>query len=129
MCDLLDTLITLLKSYDYMGDPALGKMWDRSLVYVATEFGRSKTRPSGSTSWGTGHDLNNGSLIISPLIKGNRAYGGVDPKTGLTYGFDRMTGEPKRDVTLFEGDVYSLIAHAMGIEFPGRVDFPAVVKS
>jgi len=125
---LLDSFISLLKEYDYMGDPALGKMWDRSLIYVATEFGRSKTRPSESQSWGTGHDLNNGSLLISPLIKGNRVYGGVDPKTGLTYGFDRTTGEPKRDVKLFEGDVYSLIAHALGIQFPGRVDFPAVVK-
>jgi len=125
---LLDMLISLLKEYDYLGDPSLGKMWDRSLIYVASEFGRSKKRPSGSESWGTGHDLNNGSIIVSPLVKGNRAYGGVDPKTGLTYGFDPKSGEPKKDSTLFEGDVYSLIAHAMDIEFPGRVDFPAVVK-
>jgi hypothetical protein len=44
------------------------------------------------------------------------------------HGFDPQTGEPSKDKTLFEGDVYSLIAHAMGIEFPGRVDFPGVVK-
>jgi hypothetical protein len=125
---LLDTLITLLKEYDYLGDPSLGKMWDRSLIYVATEFGRSKLRPAGSDSWGTAHDLNNGSVIISPLIRGNRVYGGVDVNTGHTYGFDPKTGEPNRDKTLFEGDVYSLIAHAMDISFPGRVDFPAVVK-
>lgn len=125
---LLDTLISLLKEYDYMGDPSLGKMWDRSLIYIATEFGRSKARPAGSNSWGTAHDLNNGSVIISPLIKGNRVYGGVDPKTARSYGFDPKTGEPNKDKTLFEGDVYSLIAHAMGIEFPGRVDFPSVVR-
>jgi hypothetical protein len=125
---LLDTFISLLKQYDYMGDPALGKMWDRSLIYVASEFGRSKTRPAGSTSWGTAHDLNNGSLIISPLIKGNRVFGGVDPKTGLTYGFDPATGEPKPGSKLFEGDVYSLLAHALGIPFAGRRDFPAVVR-
>lgn len=125
---LLDTLISLLKEYDYLGDPALGKMWDRSLIYIASEFGRSKTRPAGSSSWGTAHDLNNGSVIISPLIKGNNVYGGVDPKTARTYGFDPKTGEPNKDKTLFEGDIYSLIAHAMGIEFPGRVDFPAVVR-
>jgi uncharacterized protein (DUF1501 family) len=125
---LLDVLIDLLKTHDYLGDPALGKMWDRSLIYMASEFGRDKTRPALSDSWGTGHDLNNGSLIISPLIRGNRVYGGVDPKTALTYGFDPQTGEPTKDKKLFEGDVYSLIAHALGVEFPGRIDFPAVVK-
>jgi len=82
---LLDTFISLLKQYDYMGDPSLGKLWDRSLIYVATDFGRTKTRPSAATGWGSGHDLNNGSMLISPLIKGNRVYGGVDPKTCLTY--------------------------------------------
>jgi hypothetical protein len=125
---LLDAFISLLKQYDYMGDPALGKMWDRSLIYVASEFGRSKTRPAGSSSWSTAHDLNNGSLIISPLIKGNRVYGGVDVKTGLTYGFDPASGEPKPSSKLFEGDVYSLLAQALGIPFSGRKDFPAVVR-
>lgn len=124
----VDQLITLLKEYDYMGDPALGKMWDRSLIYIATEFGRSKTRPESSENWGTGHDLNNGSVIISPLIKGDRVYGGVDPKTGITFGFDRETGEAKPDVQLNERDVYSLIAHALDIPFAGRYDFPAVVR-
>ena len=66
----VDQLISLLKEHDYLGDPALGKMWDRSLIYIATEFGRTKTRPAGSPSWGTGHDLNNGSVLISPLDQG-----------------------------------------------------------
>jgi hypothetical protein len=125
---LLDTFISLLKQYDYMSDPALGKMWDRSLIYVASEFGRSKSRPEGSTSWSTAHDLNNGSLVISPLIKGNRIYGAVDPKTGLTFGFDPRTGEPNPSTKFFEGDVYSLLAHALDIPFAGRRDFPAVVR-
>src|SRR5262249_35607245 len=68
---IVDTLITLLKTHDYLGDPSLGRMWDRSLVYIATEFGRDKKRPSGATSWGTAHSLNNGSVLISPLLKGN----------------------------------------------------------
>jgi hypothetical protein len=125
---LLDTFIGLLKQYDYMGDPALGKMWDRSLIYVASEFGRSKSRPSGSTGWSTAHDLNNGSLIISPLIRGNRVYGGVDPKTGRTYGFDPATGQPDPASKFFEGDVYSLLAHALDIPFAGRRDFAGVVR-
>jgi hypothetical protein len=125
---LLDQLITLLKTHDYLGDPALGKMWDRSLIYVATEFGRDKVRPSGAPSWGTSHHLNNGSLLISPLLKGNAVYGGVDPKTGLTFGFDRTSGEPDKQRVLFERDVYSAIAHALDIDFPGRVDYPALVR-
>ncbi|HEY6880500.1 MAG TPA: hypothetical protein VI299_20895, partial [Polyangiales bacterium] len=125
---LLDTFISLLKQYDYMGDPALGKMWDRSLIYVASEFGRSKSRPSGSKTWSTAHDLNNGSLIISPLIKGNNVYGGVDPKTALTYGFDPLTGKPDPAQRFAEGDVYSLLAHALDIPFAGRRDFPGVVR-
>jgi hypothetical protein len=126
--EALDNLIAMLKKHDYMGDPELGKMWDRSLIYVATEFGRGKTRPKDADGWGTSHHLNNGSVLISPLLKGNRVYGGVDPKTGYTFGFDRMTGESLPDKQLNEADVYSIIAHAMGIEFPGRIDYPAVVR-
>jgi hypothetical protein len=125
---LLDSFIELLKQYDYLGDPALGKMWDRSVIYVATEFGRSKSRPAGSKTWSTAHDLNNGSLIISPLIKGNAVYGGVDPKTALTYGFDPVTGKPDPKTQFAEGDVYGLLAHALDISFAGRRDFPGVVR-
>jgi hypothetical protein len=127
VCRVLDGLVTLLSSVDYMGDPALGKMWDRSLIYVATDFGREKTRPSGSSSWSSGHHLNNGSLLISPLLKGNRVFGGVDPDTLLTYGFDRDTGAPEPGVILREGDVYSAIAHALGVEFPGRANMTALL--
>jgi hypothetical protein len=125
---MLDTLITLLKTHDYMGDPSLGKMWDRSLVYVATEFGRDKKRPSGADSWGTSHHLNNGSVMISPLLKGNAVYGGVDPTTGLTYGFDPTTGKPDKNVIYKEGDVYSVIAGALGLDAPAARAFPAIVR-
>ena len=103
-------------------------MWDRSLIYVATEFGRDKTRPAGAQSWGTGHHLNNGSLLISPLLKGNKVYGGVDPKTSLTYGFDPVTGAPDKNRTFYESDVYSVIAQALGLDVPGARAFPAVVR-
>jgi hypothetical protein len=125
---LLDTLITLLKTHDYMGDPALGKMWDRSLIYVATEFGRDKVRPKGASSWGTSHNLNNGSVLVSPLLKGNAVYGGVDPKTGITYGFDPATGKPDKNRVFNESDVYSVIAQAMGLEIPNARKFDAMVR-
>jgi hypothetical protein len=126
---LVDKLISMLKQYDYMGDPALGKMWDRSLVYIATEFGRDKIRPSGAASWGTGHHLNNGSVLISPLLKGNAIYGGVDPRTGLTYGFDPATGAPDKNRVMNESHVYSVIAQALGVPVPAATSFPAIVRN
>jgi hypothetical protein len=42
---LVDGLITLLKS-EPLGS---GSMWDRSFIYVATEFGRSKRKEGGTT--------------------------------------------------------------------------------
>lgn len=125
---VLDKLISLLKTHDYMGDPSLGKMWDRSLIYVATEFGRDKTRPFLSDAWGTGHDLNNGSLLISPLLKGNAIYGGVDPKTCKTYGCDPVSGKPTPDQQLNESDVYGIIAHALDLDAPGARKYPAIVR-
>jgi hypothetical protein len=125
---MIDTLVTLLKTHDYLGDPALGKMWDRSLVYIATEFGRDKKRPSGSSSWGTGHNLNNGSVLISPLLKGNAVYGGVDPRTGSTYGFDPESGAPDKNRVFNESDVYSVIAQALELPVPAARAFPAVVR-
>jgi hypothetical protein len=126
--EIADALIGLLKTYDYLGDPSLGKMWDRSLVYVATEFGRDKERPANSEGWGTGHHLNNGSMLVSPLLKGNAVYGGVDPTTGLTYGFDPDTGVADKSRKMTEADVYGIIAHAFDIDVPGGRKYPGVVR-
>jgi hypothetical protein len=103
-------------------------MWDRSLVYIATEFGRDKKRPADSASWGTAHHLNNGSVLISPLLKGNAVYGGVDPKTCLTYGFDPVTGAPDKNRVFNESDVYSVIAQALNLDVPAARPFPAIVR-
>ena len=124
----VDGLVKLLQTYDYLGDPSLGKMWDRSLIYIATDFGRDKLRPSGSTFYGTGHHLNNGSLLLSPLLQGNRVFGGVDPSTLLTHGFDPRTGEEKRDEVAREAEVYSLIAQALDVDFEGRRDMSGLLS-
>jgi hypothetical protein len=119
----IDRLIQLLKTEDYLGVPEFGRIWDRSLVYVATEFGRDKSKIGGS-----GHDLNNGHVLISPLLKGNQVLGGLDDKTGLTYGFDPNTGRPDPFRTMQEGDQYSLILQALGVRFPGQRNFPTAVR-
>jgi len=124
-----DGLIRLLKSEPASPvDEGAGTLWDRSLVYIATDFGRDKLRPSGSSSWGTGHHLNNGHVLISPLLKGGRAFGGVDPETLLTYGFDTTTGDPAPGTVMREGHVYSTIAQALDVDFDGRHDMSAVVR-
>jgi hypothetical protein len=123
----VDALVDLLQQLDYLGDPALGKMWDRSMIYVATDFGRDKTRPAGAESWGTGHSLNNGTLIVSPLLAGNRVFGGIDPGTCETYGFDGSTGDSDPGLKCSEGHIYSAIAQALDIEFPERIDMSALL--
>ena len=51
---VIDGLITLLSNEDY-GDGT--SLWDRTMIYVASDFGREKHRPSGANDWPTGHDL------------------------------------------------------------------------
>lgn len=121
---VMDGLITLLKETPH----GSGSMWDRSLIYVATDFGRTKERPRDSYEGGTGHHLNNGNLFVSPMLKGNRVYGGVDPSTCLTYGFDPATGEPDRGRVMREGHLYSLAAQVMGIDFPGRHNMSGLIR-
>lgn len=127
LLEVADALIELLKTLDYLGDPSLGKMWDRSLVYVATDFGREKARPVGAPFWGTAHALNNGTLLMSPLLQGNRVFGGIDPATCTTYGFDGTTGEADKTLRCDEGHIYSAVAQALDIEFPARHDMSAIL--
>ncbi|NOJ98815.1 hypothetical protein HMI51_38615 [Corallococcus coralloides] len=115
----VDSLITLLKAEPFDADSG-ESMWDRTLIYVATEFGRTRPRPSGSTEFGSGHDLNNGFLLLSPMVKGNTVLGGVDPNTTLTYGFDARTGVPQPGkVTSNEPDIFSGVLTAMGADLSG----------
>jgi hypothetical protein len=113
--NIADGLIDLLKGEEF--DSTTGESyWDRTLIYVATEFGRDKERQGGADDFGTGHHLNNGFLIISPLANGNHVLGGVDPATGLTYGFDPATGAPDRNRNMAEADIYSGILGALKVD-------------
>jgi len=111
-----DRFITLLKSEEYKDGQSY---WDRSMIYCATEFGRTRNRPANAMNFGAGHDLNNGFLIISPLVNGNTVQGGVDTKTTLTYGFDPATGRPDPNRTMTEQHVYAGIVQALGVPTPG----------
>lgn len=118
-----DGLIRLLKTTEDPSRPETS-MWDHSLVYFPTDFGRERTRPLDRLAFGTGHHLNNGVLLVSPLIKGNRVYGGVDPDTLLTYGFDRETGEPDKGSVMVEEDLFGAVAMRSTRPFQGEETCP-----
>jgi hypothetical protein len=115
----IDKLIGLLQSEEF--DPATGEsFWDRTLIYVATEFGRTRPRLANATTFGTGHDLNNGFMLLSPMVRGNTVLGGVDPNTTLAYGFDARTGAPQRGkLSSNEADIFSGVLTAMGADLSG----------
>ena len=127
---MVDRLVDLLKSEEF--DATTGESyWDRSLIYVATDFGRSKNRVGGAQVFGSGHDLNNGYLIVSPLANGNKVIGGVNPDTALTFGADRTTGAPAPGTTLSEADVFSGILGALEVDTSGNglTDVPAMRRA
>lgn len=122
---VIDGLITLLQSEDF-GDGS--SLWDRTVIYVASDFGREKQRPLGASEWGTGHHLNNGVMVYSPRVPGNTLLGGVDPDTGLTFGFDPATGKPQPGRTMTEAEVFSGLLGALNIDTHGSglPDVPAM---
>jgi hypothetical protein len=112
-----DKLISLLKGEEFASTGQ--SYWDRSLMYFPTEFGRSRNRPDNAMTFGTGHELNNGFLVVSPLANGGRVLGGVDPNTLMTYGFDPLTGRPDPGRTMTEEQIYSGIVQALGVDTAG----------
>jgi hypothetical protein len=121
--NIIDSLITLLKGVEL--EPGVS-FWDRTMIYCATDFGRDKKRENSSVNYGTGHELNNGILAISPLVKGNTVLGGVNTTTGMTYGFNPTTGAPDVNREMSEGEIYAGLTQALGID-TGLPDMSAMV--
>ena len=120
MYGIASRLIKLLKRAEYASGQSF---WDRSMIYVATEFGRTKTcAPNAQDNFSSGHHLNNGVLLVSPLVKGNTILGGVHTKTeggfraAHTYGYNPMTGVAQKDRVMAEGEVFSGILDALGVD-------------
>ncbi len=120
-----DRLADLLAQEEFEDGESL---WDRSLIYVATEFGRTRQRPGRTASFGTGHDLNNGFVFLSPMVNGGRILGGVDPSTGMTYGFDGEDpqGAPRPGTHMAERDIHAGILHALEVPTTGLPDMRAM---
>ena len=116
---IADRLIRLLQQVEF--DSSTGEsMWDRTLLYVATDFGRTRRRASETVDFNSGHDLNNGVVILSDMVKGNSVFGNVDPETGLTYGWDPVTGEDL-DTSQYnpESHIYAGILRALDVDTTG----------
>ncbi len=114
----VDVLIDLLKAEPF--EAGGESMWDRSLIYVATDFGRTRDRVASSSDFGTGHELNNGVVMLSPMLRGNTVLGGIDPQTTLTYGFNARTGAPEIGKTSSnEPDIFSGILTTLGVDLSG----------
>lgn len=113
---IADALIDLLSGTEFAAGESY---WDRSLIYIATDFGRTKSRPANATEFGTGHDLNNGCVVLSPLVRGGTVLGGVNPDTGLTYGFDLTTGAPDPQRTTSEKELFSGLLGALNVTTTG----------
>lgn len=129
LLSIADRLATLLRNEELSNGVSF---WDRSLVYFATEFGRTKGRPGRTADFGTSHDLNNGFALMGPLVNGGKVLGGVDPSTGLTYGFDPEdpSGVPRPGTHMSEAQIHAGILHALGVptEGSGLPDMRAMRK-
>ena len=114
---IADRLIDLLQAEPF--GTSGESLWDRSMIYFATDFGRDRRRSGGNDGFGSGHHLNNGTVVVSPMVKGNSVLGGVDPDTGLTYGYDIATGAPDQGANMAERHIYAGILQSMGVDTAG----------
>lgn len=87
---------------------------------------RKRSKAEGVRS---GHNLNNAAVMVSPLIKGNKVYGGVDQKTGYTFGRDLALGEPEPGRQLSEGDVHHMMLQALGVPATGGPNASGIIRS
>ena len=134
-------LITLLEDAPYVRSDGEvdGTLWDRTLITFATEFGRDKWDTGGG--FGTGHHLNNGLLLVSPLLAGDQSLGEPDPDNGFICGFDPETGEPTPFDELGPGEdplfsderlppgeeaVYGGVCDVLGITYEGQETLPVL---
>jgi hypothetical protein len=140
--DTTSRLISLLESAEYAdaSGPTGTSIWDRTMIVFATEFGRDKWDTGGS--FGTGHHLNNGLLVVSPLLKGDQSLGVADPNNGFICGFDGDTGEPTPFDDLTPGEdplysderlppqeeiVYGTLLEALGVSYEGQETLPVLL--
>ena len=111
--DVIDKMSDLLKEDEF--EDTGETLYDRSLFYVATDFGRTKNRAGGNPNFGSGHDLNNGALLVCPKARAG-LYGNINRATCMTYGFDLASGAEDQGRTTTERELYSGILQLLGVD-------------
>ena len=121
--DQAHALITLLQGAEHPECPG-ESLWEHTLVYVPTEFGRSRQRQDFDVDFPSMHHLNNGAAMFSTLTAPGTVLGGVHPD-GMTYGYDPSDGTPRPSEEMPEDVVYAGVLAALGIDTAGA-GLPAV---
>lgn len=120
LLNVADRLIELLKSELYDGSGQT--LWDRTVMFLPTEFGRGQYRQNYDELFGTAHDLEGAQVVVSPLANGGTVLGEVNRSTGRLIGFDpeRLThvADPAR-TGISEAETYAGILHMLGVPTPG----------
>jgi hypothetical protein len=115
-------LIELLKGTPFASS---GKSyWEHTVMYFATDFGRDRIRPTDAQSWGTGHHVENASLIVSPLLRGNSIFGGAkidqDSRDFKLYGFNRQTGATDENENIAtEKEIFTALLTLLDVDLQG----------
>lgn len=115
-----DQLISLLKSEPYGNGGET--LWDRTVLFMPTEFGRGQYRVNGEEAFGTAHDLEGAQVVVSPLANGGKVLGEVVPSTGRLRGFDPEARDNVIDARrsgISEAETYAGILHLLGVPTPG----------
>jgi len=115
-----DRLIDLLKAEPYNG--AGESLWDRTVLFMPTEFGRGQYRPENAPIFGTAHDLEGAQVLVSPLANGGQVLGEVDRQSGRLRGFDPEASTSVVDASrtgISEKETYAGVLHLLGVPTPG----------
>lgn len=119
LLEVADGLIGLLKATPY-GDQG-ESFWDHTVLYMPSEFGRAQYRTGPSGNFGTAHDFPGAQVVVSPLVRGNRIFGGIDRSQARLIGFD-PSGSHELDPTrpgISEKEGFSAMLELMGVSRAG----------
>ncbi len=99
-----------------------GTLWDRTVLFMPSEFGREAERPDNAHIYGTAHDLEGGNVIISPLANGGRVLGDINPSTARLYAFDPEDPSGVVDTSrtgISEEETLAGVLHLLEVPTPG----------
>ncbi|MEM1024657.1 MAG: hypothetical protein AAGD10_04925 [Myxococcota bacterium] len=119
LLEVADGLIGLLKSTPY-GDQG-ESLWDRTVLYMPSEFGRVQVRYGPGGNFGTAHDFPGVQIAVSPLIRGGRIFGDIERSQGRLIGFEPTASnaiDPTRP-GISEKEGFSAMLELMGISRAG----------